>query len=76
MTARHSRLRFDEEAKQGIGMATLTIKNGVDVGQLVQTIDAIKEHPSEGTFTFRAKSSWVDGTHNVGEVAGFTYPTR
>jgi len=54
-------------------MPTITAKNGIDVDQLVQTIGAIKEDPGLGTFTFRAKSSWKDGTHNVGEIAGFTH---
>ncbi|MGQ0847566.1 MAG: OsmC family protein [Actinomycetota bacterium] len=49
----------------------MTTDNGIDVGRLVETIEAIKGDPNLGTFTFRAKSSWVDGTHNVGEIAGF-----
>jgi uncharacterized OsmC-like protein len=54
-------------------MSTITAKNGIDVGQLVETIEAIRENPSLGAFTFRARSSWEDGTHNVGEIAGFSH---
>jgi len=54
-------------------MSTRTASNGIDVGRLVETIEAIKSDPDLGAFTFRAKSSWVDGTHNVGEIAGFTH---
>jgi uncharacterized OsmC-like protein len=54
-------------------VATITASNGIDVEQLVQTIEAIKEDPSLGSFTFRAKSTWQEGTHSVGEIAGFTH---
>jgi len=54
-------------------MSTVTVRNGIDVDQLVGTIDAIKEDPSLGVFTFRARSTWQEGTHNVGEIAGFTH---
>lgn len=54
-------------------MSTMTANNGIDVGRLVETIEAIKGDPHLGAFTFRAKSSWVDGTHNVGEIGGFTH---
>jgi len=54
-------------------MTTTTKTNGIDVDQLVQTIEAIKSNPGLGAFTFRAKSTWRDGTHNVGEISGFTH---
>jgi len=54
-------------------MSTITAKNGIDVDQLVETIEAIREDPNLGAFTFRARSSWVEGTHNVGEINGFTH---
>ena len=47
--------------------------NGIDVEQLLQTIEAIKQDPSIGAFTFRASSSWKGGTHNVGRIAGFAH---
>ena len=55
-------------------MATqVTVKNGIDVDQLVHTIDAIKADPSVGQFTFRATSSWNGGTHNAGRIGTFTH---
>ncbi|MGH7458629.1 MAG: OsmC family protein [Longimicrobiaceae bacterium] len=46
-------------------MSTLqsNARNGVDVDQLVGTIDAIKETPDLARFQFRAKTEWVDGGH-------------
>jgi uncharacterized OsmC-like protein len=52
---------------------TVTIRNGIDVDQLLATIDAIKANPAVGTFTFRASSQWRDGTHNVGEIGRFVH---
>jgi len=51
----------------------VTVTNGIDVDQLVQTIDAIKADPSAGQFTFRATSTWKDGTYNTGSVGTFTH---
>lgn len=51
----------------------VTVTNGIDVDQLVATIDAIKADPSLGQFKFRATSSWNDGTHNTGRVEAFTH---
>ncbi len=50
-----------------------TKTNGIDVGALVETIDAIKDDPAVGSFTFRAKSIWRDGTYNTGEIGTFTH---
>lgn len=54
-------------------MSTITAGNGIDVDQLVGTIEAIKEDPALGAFTFRAKSTWESGTHNVGHIGDFTH---
>lgn len=48
-----------------------TVTNGVDVDRLLGTIDALKEEPGLGAFTFRATSTWQEGTHNVGRIGGF-----
>ncbi len=50
-----------------------TLTNGIDVGALVETIGAIKDDPTLGAFTFRAKSTWEDGTHNIGEIGAFEH---
>jgi uncharacterized OsmC-like protein len=54
-------------------MSTMTIRNGVDVGQLVETVEAITGDTRLGEFTFRASSVWQGGTHNTGEIQGFTH---
>ncbi len=40
------------------------ILNGVNVDDLFQTIDVIKEDPSIAKFNFRAKNQWVNGGEN------------
>jgi len=52
---------------------TITVRNGIDVDQLVGTIGAIKDDPKLGMFTFRASSSWKDGTYNKGSIQAFTH---
>ena len=54
-------------------MTTTTVQNGIDVSQLLQTIDLTTADPAAATFTFRASSSWEGGTHNVGRIHGFTH---
>ena len=50
-----------------------TVRNGIDVEQLLQTIEATKADEAVGTFTFRAQSTWKDGTHNIGTIDGFAH---
>ncbi len=54
-------------------MATVTVRNGIDVDQLVATIGAIEEQPSISTFTFKATTAWKDGTLNHGEISSFIH---
>jgi uncharacterized OsmC-like protein len=54
-------------------MATVTVRNGIDVDQLVATIGAIKEQPSVSTFTFKATTAWEDGTLNHAEIGAFVH---
>ncbi|WP_136707622.1 OsmC family protein [Agromyces sp. H66] len=54
-------------------MTTMTTRNGVDVDQLVATIEAISGTSELAEFTFRARSTWVGGTHSVGEISGFAH---
>jgi hypothetical protein len=56
-----------------IDMATTTIRNGVDVDQLVQTIDAIKSDENIASFTFRAKTKWQEGSTSLAEIERFTH---
>ena len=39
-------------------------RNGVDVESLFATIGAVKGRPELAEFTFRAATTWVDGTHS------------
>ena len=52
---------------------TVTIRNGIDVDQLLATIDAVNKDPAVGTFKFRASSRWQNGTYNVGEIGRFIH---
>ena len=54
-------------------MATVTVRNGIDVDQLVATIGAIKEQPSMSTFTFKATTAWKEGTLNHAEIGDFIH---
>ncbi len=52
-------------------MTDQTFINGINVQQLRQTIALIKENPELAQFKFRARNSWVDGTHNRATVKDF-----
>ncbi|UVJ41278.1 OsmC family protein [Arthrobacter sp. CJ23] len=52
---------------------TATIRNGIDVDRLLDTIHGIQADPAQGSFTFKASSTWRDGTHNTGQILGFTH---
>ena len=54
-------------------METTTVRNGIDVGQLMDTISAVQADDAVGTFTFRASSVWKDGTYNVGAIRPFLH---
>ncbi len=46
-------------------------RNGVDVDQLLGTVNAVKENPEIARFQFRAHTDWVDGGHSRTTVQGF-----
>lgn len=52
---------------------TPTVRNGINVDHLLQTIELVKEQPAAGAFTFRAQSTWEGGTFNVGRIGAFTH---
>jgi uncharacterized OsmC-like protein len=53
-------------------MAEQTTKlNGVDVDQLVGTIEAIKNQPELAKFKFRATNQWIDGGHSRTKIHSF-----
>lgn len=45
--------------------------NGVDVGRLYQTIEAVQGNPALAPFEFRAANRWVSGGHNRSTIDGF-----
>ena len=48
-----------------------TSKNGLNIEQMVQTVDAIKNNPSLGEFEFRASNQWINGGENRSTIQGF-----
>lgn len=54
-------------------MATTTVRNGVDVDQLMQTIDAVKNDPNIGNFTFKTTTSWAEGGTSTAEISSFIH---
>jgi uncharacterized OsmC-like protein len=45
--------------------------NGVNVEQLLSTIELIKKQPEIARFKFRATNQWIDGTHNRATIRDF-----
>ena len=54
-------------------MATITVRNGVNVDQLVATIGAIQSNTKVAAFTFKAASTWEDGGRSRGEIGDFIH---
>jgi hypothetical protein len=55
---------------------TLTVRNGIDVDQMLATIDAIKDDLNVASFTFPASSRCQEGIYNVGEIGRLCMPGR
>ena len=49
----------------------IKIINGVNVTQLFDTIDTIKENKTIAKFNFRAKNKWIDGTENHTTISDY-----
>jgi uncharacterized OsmC-like protein len=54
-------------------MATITLRNGVDVDQLIATVGAVQADDNIAQFTFRARSSWETGGRNRGHIQEFEH---
>jgi uncharacterized OsmC-like protein len=50
---------------------TVTSINGVDVGRLLETVNAVKETPEAASFQFRVQNRWIDCGLNRSEVRPF-----
>jgi uncharacterized OsmC-like protein len=45
--------------------------NGVNVDQLVETIDTLKQNPELAKTKFRAETEWIDGAHSRTRIKDF-----
>lgn len=50
---------------------TVSIVNGVNVDQLVGTIEAVKQNPDLARCKFRAETEWVSGGHSQTKIQSF-----
>ncbi len=48
-----------------------TTRNGLNLEQMVQTVDALKQDPALAQFEFRARNQWIDGGENRSSIQGF-----
>lgn len=51
--------------------AKVNIKNGVNVENLIGTIEAIKEDPEIAKFQFRSQTNWISGGHCQTKIKDF-----
>jgi uncharacterized OsmC-like protein len=54
-----------------IETVTPSLVNGVNVDQLISTVNAIRDQPGLARFTFRASTDWVGGGHSRTTVQSF-----
>jgi uncharacterized OsmC-like protein len=52
-------------------MMEFRLINGINVDQMMQTIELVKENPDLAAFKFRAHNTWIEGTHNRATVKDF-----
>lgn len=50
---------------------TATQINGVNVDQLVATVNAVQENPEIARFQFRARNEWIEGGHSRTTIQSF-----
>lgn len=50
---------------------TTRTANGLDVEQMTQTVDALRNDPSLAEFEFRARNRWIDGGENRSTIQSF-----
>ena len=48
-----------------------TTRNGLNIEQMVQTVEALKNNPSLAQFEFRARNQWINGGENRSSIQGF-----
>lgn len=47
------------------------MQNGLNLEQMMQTVDALKNDPSLARFQFRASNTWINGGENRSQIQGF-----
>lgn len=52
-------------------MVEFRLLNGLSAEQLTQTIELVKENPELALFRFRARNTWLEGTHSRAVVRDF-----
>jgi uncharacterized OsmC-like protein len=60
-----------KKGNQTMNTQAPTLFNGVNVDQLVATVNAIKQNPDLARFQFRARNEWLDGGHSRTFIQGF-----
>lgn len=53
-------------------MSTTSARNGVNLDQLVQTVQAVQHEPAIAQFQFRTQSRWEGGGRSVTTITSFT----
>ena len=48
-----------------------TTSNGLNVEQMVQTVEALKNDPQLAQFEFRARNQWINGGENRSTIQDF-----
>lgn len=57
--------------KEAVIEKNTQMTNGLNMEDLVNTVNAIKETPSLGAFEFRATNRWIDGGENQSRIKEF-----
>ncbi len=52
-------------------MTTLSIRNGLDLEQMSQTVQLLRDQPALAHFEFRARNTWVGGGENRSTIRDF-----
>lgn len=50
---------------------TITTRNGLNLQQMGDTIEALQQDPSLARFEFRATNQWINGGENRSQIQGF-----
>jgi uncharacterized OsmC-like protein len=71
MIQQNDNLILEEEKMTTQAAEKQQMVNGVDVGQLFATIEAVKGTPEIAKFQFRVRNKWINGGHNHITITDF-----